>query len=67
MCGQHDKRRRRRNYQRRKQRDGCADIAIAMAEAMVVGVGGASASVVRTYRCRIVGGRRKVFGVNMPE
>ena len=36
-----------------------------MAEAMVVE--GASTSVVRIYRCRIVGASRDVFGVNMPE
>ena len=38
-----------------------------MAEAMVVGVGGASAGVVRIYRRRIVGSCREVFRVIMPE
>ncbi len=38
-----------------------------MAEAVVVGVGRTSASVVRIYRRQIVGSCREVFGVNMPE
>lgn len=64
---QHRKRWRRRDYQRRKQRDGCADVAIMMTQAVVVGVGGISTAVVGVDRCLELDGFCKVLGVNVPK
>jgi hypothetical protein len=63
----HRKHWRGRDYQRRKQRDGRADIAIMMTEAMVVRFGGISRALVRVGRCLNVGACREFLGVNMPE
>jgi hypothetical protein len=64
---QHRKSWRRRDYQRRKQRDGCADVTIMMTQAAVVGVGGISAALVGIDCCLELGGFCKVLGMNVPE
>ena len=63
----HRKHWRGRDYQRRKQCDGRADIAIMMTEAMVVRFGGISRALVRVRSCLDVEGCCEVIGVNVTE